>query len=153
MKYLLMLLLIPLVCSCDTTLRDKFFVESHERLNRAIAARLMDSAAVGLDRFYQQNGHYPQIDGKLFFDSIKTLVGDIKPYVYTDKQRIDSKYWSVDDYRSVDSCFIGNGNYDSAIIYRRLSEKDKKSNYLLYWVGQNYIDEHGTGDDMVYEKD
>src|SRR5258708_4460823 len=51
-------------------------------LDETITLHLFDSAAVGLKVFYASHGHYPQTEGKYFFDSIKQYINIDEVYVY-----------------------------------------------------------------------
>lgn len=145
MKYVLIILIFLSISSCDT---DEFMNEACRHKNDGIhytfAQIYMDSAYVGLNRFYKDKGHYPAIEGKYFFDSIKTYLGTLKASVFTDKDD-----FGVDSCLGVDNCFLAVGSNDSPIIYRYRGDHI----FLLYWVGENGIDEIGTGDDIVYKKD
>lgn len=152
MKCLLIASLILLVYSCDSKPFKKAWTDvntpDHSHLHYMVSQGLMDTAYIGLRRFYNDKGHYPTMEGKYFFDSIKTYVGRMKTYVFSDSWQVASKPFGVDNYLDVDSCFLSIGD-DMPIIYRYR----KNSTFLLYSVGENEIDERGTGDDIVYKKD
>jgi hypothetical protein len=128
------------------------FVQSinHGEINiefdRKIALELIDSASCGLERFHSRYGHYPQISGKYFFDSIKTLVAIHEAYVYADSihsgmaKPINSRF----NYLLVDHSYLGAGTRGMIILYQPTSNVS----YKLYCVGENGIDENGKGDDI-----
>ncbi len=129
--------------------------EVHEELKEIESKRLLDSSYIGLCRFKNKHGHYPNINGKYFFDSIKTFIGDIEPYVYADTLGNDGKMGTIPnalsfpDYLHRSNCFIGVGIPELMIIYR--IDLNKMEGFTIYSVGFNYIDENGEGDDIVWE--
>ena len=126
--------------------------EVNTELDRLITKNLLDSSAVGLERFKAIHQHYPQCVWKYFVDSIKTLVLFSDIYVYADSmneaghafpiKKVQSKF----DYLHVSRTFLGAGIPELTIIYRPLS----MDSYKLYSVGENYLDEGGKGDDIIY---
>ena len=114
--------------------------------------RLLDSSAVGLERFKLLHHHYPQCTGKYFLDSLKTFINISDIYVYNDS--IDEKgkvlpikkHGGKFNYNNLSHTYIGVGTPELTIIYRPLS----LSSYKLYSVGENYLDEGGKGDDVLY---
>lgn len=127
----------------------------HSTLRLTITWQLFDSAAVGLERFRRAHGHYPQMQGKYFLDSIKSYIGFIDTYVYADTitaqgDTIPLKHrgrWF--HYMNRSLCYFGISWQPQTIIYKSLSG----SAYRMYSVGENYQDEDGHGDDIVYKKD
>ena len=58
--------------------------ETHRELTSEVTFELLDSTHIGLERYKQKHGYYPEIEGKYFFDSIKTEIGKLNCYVYAD---------------------------------------------------------------------
>lgn len=127
----------------------------HKELDKKIADRLLDSSYLGLCRFKKVFGYYPNMNGKYFFDSIKIFIGNIEPYVYADTlgndgiMRTKRNDISFPDYLYRNYCFIGVGIPEITIIYR--IDKQRREGFILYSVGNNYKDEYGKGDDIVWE--
>ena len=127
--------------------------ERHSGLDKIITQELFDSVKVGLEKFKIINGHYPNYDGKYFFDSIKTFVSIPAVYVYADSLNTNGEYFSIKkkvgekfNYKDISNTYLGIGNKDLIIIYKYLS----KNSFKLYSVGENYLDENGDGDDILY---
>jgi hypothetical protein len=123
-------------------------------LRKNITNDLFDSVAVGLRMFYAEHRHYPKIDGKHFFDSIKQYISVDDVYVYADSLDKDGRMTPIKkrggknfDYCSFNNTYLGIGSHEFTIIYRLLTP----DSYLLYSVGENHIDEDGHGDDVLYE--
>jgi len=123
-------------------------------LRLEITHELLDSAAVGLERFYQQNGHYPTSQGKYFFDSIKQYIHANDVYVYNDSVSTENdtipikKKLGKFNFLDKSFCYFGIGTSEQTIIYKLVTTKS----YKLYSVGENYRDENGSGDDIVYQR-
>jgi len=122
-------------------------------LREAITRHLFDSVATGLRIYLAEHGHYPEVDGKYFFDSIKQYINIDEVCIYADSVDKDGKMEPIKkhgrmkfDYRRTTNTYLGVGSPTLTIIYRRLSP----NSYLLYSVGENCIDEGGQGDDVVY---
>lgn len=124
-------------------------------LHKKIAQELMDSSAIGIERYFVYNGHYPSVTGKYFLDSIKQLVSleALEVYIYADTvssrgevKPILGKGGNPFPFRSLSRTYFGVGHWKSTIVYRPL----ERDTYLLYWTGDNGIDEAGGGDDLVF---
>lgn len=127
--------------------------ETHRELSREVTFELLDSAHIGLERYKQKHGYYPEIEGKYFFDSIKTEVGKFECYVYADSIIIsdslgmgDDNLYKTYDYRKIGYTYLGVRQPQEYITYKRIG-----NGYKLYSIGQNEIDENGEGDDVVYK--
>ncbi len=127
----------------------------YDEMELPITHELLDSAAKGLSIYQQNYGHYPQIEGKYFLDSIKQYININDVYVYADslsrngdtipvKKFVGKKF----NYRLISHTYIGVGIRELTIIYRNITP----NSYFLYSVGKNLIDEHGKGDDVVYKR-
>jgi hypothetical protein len=120
-----------------------------ENLSEKESLMLLDSCAVGVDRYKAINGSYPPINGKYFFNSIKLLVYIDEVYIYlSDKNATDlmRSNYDRDSLLSKDSLVVGIGSSKQYLTYKYLN----KDHYMLYSVGENGIDESGNGDDFVY---
>ncbi len=124
-------------------------------MDQRIARRLLDSAAVGIERYHTLHGFFPNADGKYFVDSIKALVNleacDV--YIYADTVGANGELVPIlkrggqkFPFLQLNHTYFGVGHWRSTIIYRLVGPDC----YLLYWIGNNEIDEAGKGDDVVY---
>lgn len=124
------------------------------------ATKLLGIAADGLSKFNEVNGRYPSIDGKYFFDSIKVYLdedfgGDEFQFVFvTEYDRFGRLERIVGEpskniLMRIDSCYLAVWQAKSYISYVRPTKEGDKP--MLYWVGLNWQDEKGEGDDVVYE--
>ncbi len=127
--------------------------ERHSGLDKIITQELFDSVKVGLEKFKILNNHYPNTSGKYFFDSIKTFVSISDVYVYADSTNTNGEVFPIEkkvgekfNYKNLSNTYLGVGNKDLVIIYIYLSE----NSFKLYSVGENYLDENGAGDDILY---
>ena len=122
------------------------------QLDKTIALHMLDSVVVGLKDFHIEHGHYPQINGKYFFDSVKQYIRVSDVLVYADtiepngttratQQMAGSRF----DYQTIPHTYIGIGRSEYFIVYRTVPP----DSYLLYWIGRNGIDEGGAGDDLL----
>lgn len=116
---------------------------------------LLDSAAIGLRKYHTLFGHYPQAEGKYFFNSIKQFINVSDVYVYADSFTtkgdtiIIRKHGAKKfDYLNIDHTYLGVGIPQLTITYRRITP----DSFLLYSVGKNLVDENGKDDDIVYER-
>jgi len=116
---------------------------------------LMDSAAIGIERYHVSHGYYPKVSGKYFVDSVKRLVNldACEVYIYADTVSASGGMGPLlrrggksFPFLQLDHTYFGVGHWKSTIIYRLLGS----DSYLLYWIGNNEIDEAGKGDDVVY---
>ena len=127
--------------------------EIHRELDREVTFELLDSGHIGLERYRQKHGYYPEIEGKYFFDSIKTEIGKLNCYVYADSIIIsdslrmgDDNRFKTYDYKKIGHTYLGVRHSQQYITYKRIG-----NGYKLYSIGENEIDENGEGDDVVYE--
>jgi hypothetical protein len=127
----------------------------YDEMDLPITHELLDSVAVGLQKYHDQFGYYPQIEGKYFFDSIKKYQNISDVYVYADsitskgdtivvKKHLKDRLFA---YKSISHTYLGVGIPALRIIYMRITP----DSFLLYSVGKNLIDERGKGDDIVYK--
>jgi hypothetical protein len=124
-------------------------------LNKKVAHDLLDSAAVGLERFHIVHGRYPSASGKYFLDSIRQFINceSIKVYICADtiseSGQIIVLREGFDDIHPIhrfQNTYLGVGHPSSLILYQAKSP----NSYRLYWIGENQIDEGGEGDDIRY---
>ncbi len=147
----------------------------YNELDAKIISELLDSTATGLHKYHSDYGHYPQISGKYFIDSIRKYVHIEDVYIYADsinrtrdtlfvKNRGDVgwvKPMKIGDSNSVGDftmndfdqhspvhTYVGVGIPELTIIYRPVAP----DSFLLYSVGKDLKDDHGKGDDVVYKK-
>jgi len=127
--------------------------ERHSGLDNIITQELFDSIHVGLERYKNYYGNYPYYNGKYFIDSIKTFVAFPDVYVYADSINENGEFIIVRkpvgkkfNYKNISNTYLGIGNKDLKIIYKYLSD----GSFMLYSVGENYLDEGGEGDDVLY---
>ncbi len=119
----------------------------YNELKIPITYNLFDSLATGLYKYRVQFGHFPQIEGKYFFDSIKPYTNISYIYIYSDS--ITKKPLNKNsNYLTKNHTFIGIGNKELTIMYKPISP----DSFLLYSIGKNLIDESGKGDDIVFRK-
>lgn len=125
----------------------------YNEVDAKIIPELLDSAAMGLSRFHSAHGHYPQVEGKYFLDSIKEYVNINDAYVYADSLGrqgdtvlVKKPIGRMFDYKIVNHTYIGVGIPELTIIYRHIAP----DSFLLYSVGKNLVDERGKGDDIIY---
>jgi len=145
-------LLLPLLYELRQARLEVMTGRTFEELHRSVGLELCDSAALGLERFGDHYGHYPDIEGKYFFDSIKTFLKVDGIYVYVDSMDVNGRMKVVRRpvtkhfyYERLNHTYLGGGRPELTIIYRRLSP----TKYLLYWVGENLEDDGGQGDDVL----
>lgn len=124
----------------------------HTDMDNAIAERMFDSLAIGLEQYYRAHGYYPQIEGKYFLDSIKQYI-HLNAFIYSDSIAASRDTivveWGNVDFSNRSRTYLGIGRHEQTILYAPLSH----TSYRLIYVGTNGIDENGDGDDLVYEKD
>ena len=132
----------------------------NDQERRRHALRLLSIAADGLAEFYNEKGRFPLNDGKYFFDSIKVFLDDYPEddmfqFVFVTErdqfgyvERIVGQP-SKERLMEIDSCYLATWQHQSYISY--ISPKQGSHHYLLYWVGLNWEDENGKGDDVVYD--
>jgi hypothetical protein len=108
---------------------------------------------VGLEKYKDYYGNYPNYSGKYFIDSIKSFVIFPEVYVYADSLNENGEFILVKkpvnkkfDYKSISNTYLGVGTKDLAIIYKYSSD----GSFILYSVGENHLDEGGEGDDVLY---
>jgi hypothetical protein len=146
----------------------------YEELDLPITHDILDSVAIGLRKYRLDHGSYPKINGKYFFDSIKTYTKMSKLYIYADsindsndtifvKNRGDVGWVKTlvvsenhDNYKDIQHSkidlssnvhnYIAVGQNRLYIVYCYKTS----DSFLLYSVGKNIKDEHGHGDDVVY---
>jgi hypothetical protein len=131
------------------------FVEGprFDEMETRIALHLFDSIAIGLNAYRAERGHYPIVEGKYFFDSVKQYIPVQEVYIYADtvdslgtfipiRKQVGRRF----EYRSRSHTYIAVGRSQLSIVYR----PSTPDSYLLYWVGENGIDEGGSGDDLVF---
>lgn len=122
-------------------------------LDKIITHEILDSCALGLERFQNLYGTYPRVEGKYFFDSIKILVNISHAYIYPDSAN-GNNFMGMkakikrETLLKMKNLFLGIGRPEQYISYIYLAP----NSYRLYSVGKNGIDERGKGDDMVYSK-
>lgn len=58
--------------------------ETHEELERIVAAKIIDSLQIRLGNYYKLNGKYPILNTKYFLDSIGSTEFISKVYLYSD---------------------------------------------------------------------
>ena len=136
-------------------MRELKYGVRHTEMRRNISLAIFDSVKVALERFHTSHGHYPKCEGKYFLDSLKPYITVSDVYVYADsldpaginhalRKPVGNQY----DWMSVSHTYIGVSRPELSIVYRfRYPDT-----FLLYWVGENGIDENGRGDDLVYKK-
>jgi hypothetical protein len=122
-------------------------------LRKIITYEILDSCALGLERFHNLYGTYPRAEGKYFLDSIKMLVYIPTSYIFPDSANGNNFMGMMvkikrDSLLKINNLFIGISRPEQYITYVFLTP----NSYFLYSVGENGIDEHGKGDDMVYRK-
>jgi hypothetical protein len=122
-------------------------------LDKQIALHLFDSVSVALNAYRTEHGYYPQVDGKYFFDSLKRYVNVSDVLVYADTfdshgvaRAIQNPPGKRFDYHNISHTYLGVGRSENIIVYKHLPP----NSYLLYWIGENVIDEGGSGDDLVF---
>ncbi len=149
----------------------------YEEMDLPITHELLDSAAVGLRKYHEQYGHYPKIEGKYFFDSIRKYINIPNVYIYVDSMNIDQDTIFVKNrgdtgwtrvqrvapkdtissensnnfhlnYQTRVRSYLGVGMYKLTIIYRHI----EPDSFFIYSIGKNLINENGKGDDIVYKK-
>jgi len=49
-------------------------------------------------------------------------------------------------YKNISNTYLGAGIRDLTIIYKYISDES----FVVYSVGENYLDEDGEGDDIIY---
>lgn len=122
-------------------------------LRRKITYQLFDSVSYALERYKYSNGQYPQIHGKYFFDSIKSYVGIIEVYVFADSIKLTDTLimgWGTTqryNYKTTRNTYLGISSPEQYIKYKPVGDK-----YIIYSIGENWIDENGGGDDILYQK-
>jgi hypothetical protein len=126
-----------------------------KELDKRIALDLFDSVAVALEKYRENRGQYPQVDGKYFFDSVKSYVNISNVLVYADTfdshgvaRVIEALPGKRFDYRDISHTYLGVGRCENVIVYKPCPP----NSYLLYWIGENVIDEGGSGDDVVFRQ-
>lgn len=118
----------------------KYLGDNHIGLRNSIAEDLLDSADMGLSRYFQIHHKYPDQNGKYFYNSIREYVDIREINIYTDSVHIKPNNRDS----LIIKHFIGIGSRGCFISYRK-----KDNTYLLYYIGENGIDEYGNGDDIV----
>jgi len=122
-------------------------------MRKKITMEILDSCSAGLKRYYQLHGDFPKYGGKYFLDSIKTLVSINDAYIYPDSAngdnfiRIKLKI-KRDSLLKSHNLFIGIGRPEQYIKYKYLTN----NSFMLYSVGENGIDENGSGDDIMIKR-
>ncbi len=124
-----------------------------KELDKRIALDLFDSVGVALEKYRENRGQYPQVDGKYFFDSVKRYVNISNVLVYADTfdshgvaRAFEALPGKRFDYRNISHTYLGVGRGESLIVYK----PRPPNSYLLYWIGENGADEGGLGDDLVF---
>jgi hypothetical protein len=117
-------------------------------LRLEITHRLLDSVAIGLERYRNIKGHYPETSGKYFLDSIKHFIGSLD-YVYVDSvlQSGDTVIMGWGTFQNIDYLTSSHTYFGFKLIYQVT-----ESSYLLYSVGENEKDENGEGDDILFHR-
>ena len=140
------------VCVFWQDWKEFTYGRTFEELHLAVALNLMDSVETGLEKYRLAHGHYPNVEGKYFMDSLKAYIGVSHIYVYADSILPDGTRKPIDkpvarefNYKEIQNTFLGVGSTHTTITYKPHAQ----DSFLLYSTGENGVDEGGGGDDIV----
>ncbi len=126
----------------------------YNEVDLPITYEMMDSVSSGLEKYRHHFGHYPNVSGKYFLDSIKQYLAIPDVYIYADsidknndtgvvRKKVGDKF----KYETYAHTYVGIGTEKLILVYKRINP----DSFRLYSVGKNLIDEDGKGDDIEFQ--
>lgn len=131
--------------------KDKFGVwltDGQKQRAMGTSCYLLKVANDGLNKYKEKNGNSLFFEGKYFIDSIKYYLPEQILNMCCDDWRYNNVIYN-ENLLSFNNCYLCVTVGDSPIVYRYNRSMERP---LLYWVGFNFIDEYGKGDDLVYNQ-
>lgn len=135
--------------SCRKDKLGVWLTEGQEQRAIGTSCYLLKIAHDGLNKYKERNGRNLFFEGKYFIDSIKIYLPDNVLNVCCDDWGYNNSIINNEKFLSSINCYLCVTVGDSPIIYRYNGDMDYP---ILYWVGLNFIDEYGKGDDIVYDQ-
>lgn len=144
-----MLILATIGMSCFKGNFGVWLTKGQESRAIGTACYLLKIANDGLNEYKKINGCDLLFEGKYFVDSIKSYLPRQVLNVCCDDNNYNNSIVYNNKSLSSNNCYLCVTVGGSPIVYRYNNDMDYP---LLYWVGLNFIDEYGKGDDIVYNR-